>query len=47
MFDASDQMPTEMQNDFYKGLVQYIQHPDQLDSILQHLDSVQASAYTQ
>lgn len=47
VFDASDQMPTEMQNEFYKGLVQYIQHPDQLDSILQHLDSVQASSYTQ
>ena len=47
VFDASDQMPTEMQNEFYKGLVNYIQHPDQLDSILQHLDSVQSSAYSQ
>jgi alpha-glucoside transport system substrate-binding protein len=47
VFDASDQMPTQMQSEFYKGLVNYIQNPGQLDSILQHLDSVQASAYTQ
>jgi len=47
VFDASDQMPTEMQNEFYKGLVNYIQNPGQLNSILQHLDSVQTSAYSQ
>ena len=47
VFDASDQMPTEMQNEFYKGLVNYIQNPGQLDSILAHLDSVQSSAYSQ
>lgn len=47
VFDASDQMPTAMQNEFYKGLVNYIQNPGQLDSILSHLDSVQSSAYGQ
>ena len=47
VFDASDQMPTSMQNEFYKGLVNYIQNPNQLDSILSHLDSVQSSAYSQ
>ena len=47
VFDASDQMPTAMQTAFYKGLLQYIQHPDQLSSILSNLDSVQASSYTQ
>lgn len=46
VFDASDQMPTPMQSAFYSGLLQYIQYPGQLDSILQHLDSVQATAYT-
>ncbi len=47
VFDASDQMPTEMQIEFYKGLVNYIQNPSQLDSILSHLDGVQSSAYSQ
>ncbi len=46
VFDASDQMPTPMQTAFYQGLLKYIQYPSQLDSILQNLDSVQASAYT-
>ena len=46
VFDASDQMPTPMQTAFYQGLLKYIQYPDQLDSILQSLDSTQASAYT-
>ncbi len=46
VFDASDQMPTAMQSEFYKGLLSYIQTPSNLDSILQHLDSIQASAYS-
>ncbi len=45
VFDASDQMPTPMQTAFYQGLLQYIQNPGQLDSILSHLDSVQSSSY--
>ncbi len=45
VFDASDQMPTPMQTAFYQGLLKYIQNPGQLDSILQNLDSVQASSY--
>ncbi len=47
VFDASDQMPTAMQTAFYKATLQYIQHPDQLSSILSSLDSTQASSYTQ
>jgi alpha-glucoside transport system substrate-binding protein len=47
VFDASDQMPTPMQTAFYQALLKYIQNPGQLDSILQNLDSVQASSYGQ
>jgi alpha-glucoside transport system substrate-binding protein len=46
VFDASDQMPTAMQSAFYSGLLQYIQHPDQLTTVLANLDKVQADAYT-
>ena len=44
-FDASDQMPSSMQNAFYKAILDYIQTPNNLDSILQTLDSVQQTAY--
>ena len=46
VFDASDQMPTAMQNAFLQGIVNYVQSPSDLDSILANLDSVQSSAYT-
>ena len=46
VFDASDQMPAAMQTAFYQDLLKYIQDPTQLDSVLTHLDSVQASSYT-
>jgi alpha-glucoside transport system substrate-binding protein len=46
VFDASDQMPTPMQTAFYQQLLKYIQSPDQLDAVLQSLDTTQASAYT-
>jgi len=46
VFDASDQMPTPMQTAFYTGILNFIQDPTSLDSILQNLDSVQQSAYS-
>jgi alpha-glucoside transport system substrate-binding protein len=46
VFDASDQMPTAMTNAFYKAVLNYIQDPTSLNSILQNLDSVQKTAYT-
>jgi alpha-glucoside transport system substrate-binding protein len=46
-FDASDLMPTAMNNEFWAGIVKYINSPDQLDSILSHLDDVQKDAYGQ
>jgi D-xylose ABC transporter substrate-binding protein len=45
VFDASDQMPEAMNAAFWKAILDYVQSPDTLDSILQNLDSVQADAY--
>jgi len=47
VFDASDQMPEAMNNAFWQAVLNYVQSPDQLDSILQNLDSVQQDAYSQ
>lgn len=44
-FDASDLMPQEMNAAFWKGVVDFVQDPSQLDSILADLDDVQSSAY--
>jgi alpha-glucoside transport system substrate-binding protein len=44
-FDASDLMPSAMNDAFWKGIVQYIKDPTQLDSILANLDTVQKDAY--
>ncbi len=44
-FDASDMMPAEMGAAFLEGIVNTVQSPDDLDSILTTLDEVQASAY--
>jgi len=41
-----DQMPTAMENAFWKASLTYIQNPGQLDSILSGLESVASSAYT-
>ena len=46
VFDASDLMPTAMNNAFWAGIVKYVQHPDQLDSILAGLDTVAKDAYS-
>ncbi len=44
-FDASDKMPAEMNEAFWGGVLDYVQNPADLDSILENLDSVQESAY--
>ncbi len=45
VFDASDLMPTAMNDAFWKATVTYTQHPDQLDSLLASLDKSQTDAY--
>jgi alpha-glucoside transport system substrate-binding protein len=45
LLTAGDQMPADMQHAFWKSLLDYTKDPSQLDSILQNLDSVQASSY--
>lgn len=45
-FDASDLMPEAMNNAFGKAVLDYVQNPGNLDSILATLDRVQADAYT-
>jgi alpha-glucoside transport system substrate-binding protein len=45
VFDASDLMPESMNSAFWKAILDYVQSPDKLDSILQNLDSVQKDAY--
>lgn len=41
-----DQMPTAMENAFFKAAVSFIQNPGQLDSILSGLESTAQSTYT-
>ena len=42
-FDASDLMPEQMNDAFLQGVIDYVQDPSQLDTILGHLDEVQRS----
>lgn len=44
-FGAGDMMPPEMTAAFYKGALDYVSHPDQLRSILGHLEAVARDAY--
>jgi alpha-glucoside transport system substrate-binding protein len=44
-FDASDLMPTAMNNAFWKAILDYVKDPSKLDSILADLDKVQVDAY--
>jgi alpha-glucoside transport system substrate-binding protein len=44
-FDASDLMPTAMNNAFWKAILDYAKDPSKLDSILTELDKVQADSY--
>jgi len=45
VFDASDMMPPEMNAAFWKGTVDYVNNPANLDAILATLDKVRASSY--
>jgi alpha-glucoside transport system substrate-binding protein len=44
-FDASDLMPVAMNDAFWKAILDYVNDPSQLDTILANLDTVQTSAY--
>lgn len=44
-FDGSDKMPAEMSEAFLGAVLEYVQNPGNLDSILENLDGVQESAY--
>lgn len=45
VFDASDLMPEAMNAAFWKAILEFIQTPNNLDSILQNLDTTRQSAY--
>lgn len=45
LVDGSDNMPAEMRTAFYKGILDFVKDQSKLTSILQTLDTVQASAY--
>lgn len=44
-FDADDLMPSEVQTAEWKAILNYIQNPNQLDSILKDLESTAKDAY--
>ena len=44
-YDASDKMPAEMDAAFRAAILDYVQNPENLDSILADLDETQTSAY--
>jgi alpha-glucoside transport system substrate-binding protein len=44
-FDASDLMPSAMNNAFWTAILDYVKDPSKLDSILSSLDKVQADSY--
>jgi alpha-glucoside transport system substrate-binding protein len=46
-FDASDLMPSAMNEAFFGAVLDYVQNPENLDSVLGELDAVQADAYSQ
>jgi alpha-glucoside transport system substrate-binding protein len=43
-FDASDQMPDELNRAFWQAVLDYTREPDRLDDILAHMDAVAAAA---
>ena len=45
-FGADDLMPQAVENAFWKATLQYIQTPDQLDSILSSMESTATQSYT-
>ncbi len=44
-FDASDLMPDAMQAAFYRGILDFVQNPNNLQNDLTNLDQVQKSSY--
>jgi alpha-glucoside transport system substrate-binding protein len=44
-FDGSDSMPSTMESAFYNAVLEYLDNPGQLHTILQGLDLVQKAAY--
>jgi alpha-glucoside transport system substrate-binding protein len=44
-FDAGDLMPNAMQTQYWKAVLDFVNNPAQLDSILAQSDAVQAQAY--
>jgi alpha-glucoside transport system substrate-binding protein len=44
-FDGSDLMPNAMNEAFFRAIMEFSQNQDNLDSILQNLDSTQTDAY--
>jgi len=44
-FDAGDLMPAAMQAEYWKDVLDYVNNPSQLDSIMARADKVQADAY--
>jgi alpha-glucoside transport system substrate-binding protein len=44
-FDASDLMPSAMNEAFWKAILDYVQNPEGLDDILANLDQIQKDAY--
>lgn len=45
VFDASDLMPAELNQQFFSSVMDYVQNPGNLDQILQELDRVRQEAY--
>lgn len=45
VFDADDQMPSELQSAFWNAIMDYVSDPSKLDSILQELERVRKEAY--
>jgi alpha-glucoside transport system substrate-binding protein len=45
VFDASDQMPDAMNTAFFTAILNFVQNPGNLDSILSDLDRTRADAY--
>jgi alpha-glucoside transport system substrate-binding protein len=46
VFDASDMMPSKMNNAFWSAVMNYVANPGNLDSILANLDQVRKDAYS-
>jgi len=44
-FDADDSMPSAVQKAFWEGTLEYLQYPDQLDSILADIEARAVDAY--